>query len=43
VEENLGAIGFTISQQDLAAIDSIFARNGAVTEPPGWLEDDPID
>ena len=24
-------------------IDSIFARNGAVTEPPGWLEDDPID
>jgi aryl-alcohol dehydrogenase-like predicted oxidoreductase len=43
VEENLGALGFTISKQDMAAIDAIFARNGAVTEPPGWLEDDPID
>ena len=42
VEENLGALGFTISQQDIAAIDAIFARNGAVTEPPGWLEDDPL-
>ena len=43
VDENLGALGFTISQQDMATIDAIFARNGAVTEPPGWLEDDPID
>jgi aryl-alcohol dehydrogenase-like predicted oxidoreductase len=41
VEENLGALGFTISPQDMAAIDTIFAHNGVVTEPPGWLEDDP--
>jgi aryl-alcohol dehydrogenase-like predicted oxidoreductase len=43
VEENLGALGFTISPQDMETIDAIFARNGAVTEPQGWLEDDPID
>ena len=43
VDENLDAVGFTISPQDMAAIDAIFARNGVVTEPPGWLEDDPID
>jgi aryl-alcohol dehydrogenase-like predicted oxidoreductase len=41
VTENLGALGFDISPQDMAAVDAIFARNGAVTEPPGWLEDDP--
>jgi aryl-alcohol dehydrogenase-like predicted oxidoreductase len=42
VEENLGALDFTISPEDMAAIDMIFARNDVVTEPPGWLEDDPI-
>ena len=41
VEENLGALGFAISPDDMAAIDAIFARNDVVTEPPGWLEDDP--
>src|ERR1019366_1432347 len=41
VEENLGALGFTISPKDMTAIDTIFARNDVVTEPPGWLEDDP--
>ena len=41
VEENLGALGFSITQQDMAAVDAIFARNDVVTEPPGWLEDDP--
>jgi aryl-alcohol dehydrogenase-like predicted oxidoreductase len=41
VEENLGALDFTISAEDMAAIDTIFARNDVVTEPPGWLEDDP--
>jgi myo-inositol catabolism protein IolS len=41
VSENLGALGFTIADQDMAAIDAIFARNDVVTEPPGWLEDDP--
>ena len=35
VEENLGALGWTISAEDLAAIDEIFARHGAVTVPPG--------
>jgi aryl-alcohol dehydrogenase-like predicted oxidoreductase len=39
VEENLGALGWTISAEDLAAIDAIFTRHGAVTVPPGWLED----
>jgi len=41
VEENLGALGFAISQDDMTAIDAIFARNDVVTEPSGWLEDDP--
>jgi aryl-alcohol dehydrogenase-like predicted oxidoreductase len=40
VEENLGALGFSISQEDMAAIDAILARNDVVTEPPGWLEDE---
>jgi aryl-alcohol dehydrogenase-like predicted oxidoreductase len=40
VEENLGALGWSISAADMAAIDAIFARHGAVTTPPGWLEDD---
>jgi aryl-alcohol dehydrogenase-like predicted oxidoreductase len=39
VEENLGALGWTISEADMANIDAIFARHGAVTVPPGWLED----
>src|SRR5215469_9126872 len=41
VTENLGALDFTIADKDMAAIDAIFARNDIVTEPPGWLEDDP--
>jgi hypothetical protein len=40
VEENLGALGWAISEADMAAIDAIFARHGAVTVPPGWLEDE---
>ncbi len=39
VEENLGALEWTISAADMAAVDAIFARHGAVTMPPGWLED----
>jgi len=39
VEENLGALGWAISAEDIGAIDAIFARHGAVTVPPGWLED----
>jgi diketogulonate reductase-like aldo/keto reductase len=41
VEENLGALGFAITPADMAAVDAIFARNDVVTEPPGWLEDEP--
>jgi aryl-alcohol dehydrogenase-like predicted oxidoreductase len=39
VTENLGALGWDISTADMAEIDAIFARHGAVTMPPGWLED----
>jgi aryl-alcohol dehydrogenase-like predicted oxidoreductase len=41
VEESLGALGWSISQADMAEVDAIFARNDVVTEPQGWLEDDP--
>jgi aryl-alcohol dehydrogenase-like predicted oxidoreductase len=41
VEENLGALGFAIAPADMVAVDAIFARNDVVTEPPGWLEDEP--
>ncbi|MGC2415853.1 MAG: aldo/keto reductase [Stellaceae bacterium] len=40
VTENLGALGWEISNADMAEIDAILARRGAVTVPPGWLEDD---
>jgi aryl-alcohol dehydrogenase-like predicted oxidoreductase len=39
VSENLGALGWEISSTDMAEVDAILARHGAVTEPPGWLED----
>ena len=39
VTENLGALGWEISNADMAETDAILARNGAVTVPPGWLED----
>jgi aryl-alcohol dehydrogenase-like predicted oxidoreductase len=37
--ENTGALGWEISNADLAEVDAILARHGAVTVPPGWLED----
>jgi len=40
VEENLGALGWSISEADMAAIDAIFARHNVVTMPPGWLENE---
>src|SRR6266568_1321189 len=40
VEENLGALGWSISEADVAAIDATFARHNVVTMPPGWLEDE---
>jgi myo-inositol catabolism protein IolS len=39
VSENLGALGWTILDVDMAEIDAILARHGCVTVPPGWLED----
>jgi aryl-alcohol dehydrogenase-like predicted oxidoreductase len=39
VSENLGALGWEISAAHMAEVDGILARHGAVTEPPGWLED----
>ncbi len=43
VDENMGALGWSISAADMSAIDAIFARHDVVTEPSGWLEDDPTD
>jgi aryl-alcohol dehydrogenase-like predicted oxidoreductase len=39
VAENLGALGWEISNADMLEVDAILARHGAVTVPPGWLED----
>jgi aryl-alcohol dehydrogenase-like predicted oxidoreductase len=39
VSENLGALGWEISNADMAEVDAILTRHGAVTAPPGWLED----
>ena len=39
VAENCGALGWEISNADLAEVDAILGRHGAVTVPPGWLED----
>ena len=38
VKENVGALGWDIKQEDFAAIDAIFERNGVVTCPDVWLE-----
>jgi len=40
VQENLGAMGWSLSAADMAEIDAILARHGVVTTPDGWLEDD---
>jgi aryl-alcohol dehydrogenase-like predicted oxidoreductase len=40
VEDNVGAIGWSISDADLAEIDAIFARHGVTTAPDYWIEDD---
>jgi myo-inositol catabolism protein IolS len=39
VTENLGALGWEISNADMAEMDAILARHGCMTVPPGWLED----
>jgi len=39
VEDNVGAIGWSISDDDLAEIDAIFERHGVTTVPEFWIED----
>jgi myo-inositol catabolism protein IolS len=39
VTENLGALGWTIADADMAEVDAVLAGHGCVTAPPGWLED----
>ncbi len=38
VDDNVGALGWSISEGDMKEIDAIFARHGAVTMPEVWLE-----
>jgi aryl-alcohol dehydrogenase-like predicted oxidoreductase len=38
VEDNVGALGWSIADADMKEIDAIFARHGAVTMPSVWLE-----
>jgi aryl-alcohol dehydrogenase-like predicted oxidoreductase len=39
VEDNVGAVGWSISDEDLAEIDAIFDRHGIDTMPEFWIED----
>ena len=39
VEDNVGAVGWTISEADLAEIDAIFARHDIDTTPDFWIEE----
>jgi myo-inositol catabolism protein IolS len=38
VDDNIGALGWSISDADMREIDAIFARHGAITMPQVWLE-----
>lgn len=38
VDDNAGAVGWSISDADMKEIDAIFARHGAITTPEVWLE-----
>ncbi len=40
VEDNAGAVGWTIDPADLAEIDAIFERHEVETVPSYWIEDD---
>ena len=42
VEDNVGAIGWSISDDDLAEIDAIFERHGVDTTPDFWIEEDGV-
>ena len=39
VEDNVGAIGWSISDSDLTEIDAIFERHGVTTVPDFWIEE----
>ena len=39
VDDNVGALGWSISDADMKEVDAIFARHGAITTPEAWLED----
>jgi len=39
VEDNVGAVGWTISDADLAEIDATFRRHGVDTSPDFWIEE----
>jgi myo-inositol catabolism protein IolS len=39
VEDNVGAIGWSIADADLAEIDAVFERHGVNTAPDYWIED----
>jgi myo-inositol catabolism protein IolS len=39
VEDNAGAIGWSITQEDLAEIDAVFARHDIDTTPEFWIEE----
>jgi myo-inositol catabolism protein IolS len=38
VDDNVGALGWSIAEADMKEIDAIFARHGAITTPEVWLE-----
>jgi aryl-alcohol dehydrogenase-like predicted oxidoreductase len=40
VEDNVGAVGWSIADEDLAEMDAIFERHGVNTVPEFWIEDD---
>ena len=40
VEDNVGALGWSIAEADVREIDAIFARHGVNPVPDRWVEDD---
>jgi myo-inositol catabolism protein IolS len=38
VDDNVGSLGWSISEADMKEIDAIFARHGTITMPEVWLE-----
>ncbi len=40
VDDNVGALGWSIEEAELAEIDAVFARHGVNPVPDHWIEDD---